>query len=239
MSLLLPIVAYWGLSMIFHYIDTMDFFPQYRLHTPAEVLKRNHVSRWEVVRDVVIQQVIQTVVGVAIAAMEPDIYVGKDDYNVAIWAQRLRGAQSAIPTVLSYIGVDSRALASKVAGQSPSLAGALLGGQYPWAAMLADGTSVPAFAHWENLVAKAIYWVGLPFLQFFVAILVVDTWQYFLHRAMHMNKWLYSKLLVHKACTTALTCSKQHSTPATTVYMSHTHTELCIITRLRVSCSTH
>lgn len=43
-------------------------------------------------------------------------------------------------------------------------------------------------------VAKAIYWVAIPFLQFTVAILIVDTWQYFLHRAMHMNKFLYTTL---------------------------------------------
>jgi sphinganine C4-monooxygenase len=75
----------------------------------------------------------------------------------------------------------------------------LMGGQYSWLrqAMIIDGTeaSVPAFAEWELLVAKAIYWVGVPAIQFALAILWVDTWQYFWHRAMHMNKWLYSKSL--------------------------------------------
>lgn len=58
LSLALPIIAYWGMSMIFHVVDEYDMFPQYRLHTPAEVLKRNHVSRWDVFRDVLIQQAI-------------------------------------------------------------------------------------------------------------------------------------------------------------------------------------
>ncbi|KAL0912511.1 hypothetical protein M5K25_018488 [Dendrobium thyrsiflorum] len=31
-------------------------------------------------------------------------------------------------------------------------------------------------------------------LQFFVAMVVVDTWQYFLHRFMHMNKFLYKHI---------------------------------------------
>jgi len=192
MSLILPIIAYWALSMVFHYIDTMDFFPQHRLHTPAEVLKRNHVSRWEVVRDVVIQQVIQTIVGVAIAAAEPETYMGKDAYNVAVWAQRIRIAQGALPRILSVVGLDSRSLAARIAVRSPALAGLFMGGQYPWAVAIVGHESVPAFTLWETLLAKAVYWVGVPFFQFALAVLIVDTWQYFLHRAMHMNKWLYS-----------------------------------------------
>jgi len=34
----------------------------------------------------------------------------------------------------------------------------------------------------------------MPLIQFTVAIFIVDTWQYFLHRAMHMNKILYTTL---------------------------------------------
>ena len=60
LALMLPIIAYWGLSMIYHFIDVNGYFEQYRLHTPAEVLKRNKVTRWEVIRDVVLQQIIQT-----------------------------------------------------------------------------------------------------------------------------------------------------------------------------------
>lgn len=36
-----------------------------------------------------------------------------------------------------------------------------------------------------------IYWWAIPTAQFLGAIFFVDTWQYFLHRAMHINKWLY------------------------------------------------
>ncbi|MBO1765060.1 hypothetical protein JQN64_28225, partial [Escherichia coli] len=57
----LPVVGYWVVSLIFHAIDVYDLFPQYRLHTPAEVLKRNHVSRYEVLRDVILQQIIQII----------------------------------------------------------------------------------------------------------------------------------------------------------------------------------
>lgn len=169
--------------MFFHWIDTNDYFPQYRLHTPAEVAKRNRVSRWEVVRDVVIQQIVQTAVGWLLGMTEPDDYFGKESYDVAVWARRIRIVERAIPGALALVGVDAVGLAKNLMPAHPTLAGAIAGGKYG---------SVAAFASWEISAAWAVYWVLVPLLQFGVAILVVDTWQYFLHRAMHMNKWLYS-----------------------------------------------
>jgi sphinganine C4-monooxygenase len=72
----------------------------------------------------------------------------------------------------------------------------LSGGLYPdlkqivWSS--GEALAAPAFAPWEILAAKIVYHAVVPALQFFLAIVVVDTWQYFLHRAMHMNKWLYT-----------------------------------------------
>ena len=184
--------------MIFHWIDTEDYFSQYRLHTPAEVLKRNHVSRWEVIRDVAIQQVIQTVVGTLLGMTEPDDFFGKDDYNVAVWGRRIRISQRAIPGLLSLVGVNAPGLAQNLAGSYPTFAGAVSGGLYPSLTelvTLGNGQllSVPALTVWETVLAKVLYWYIVPAFQFGLAILFVDTWQYFLHRAMHMNKWLYSK----------------------------------------------
>ena len=88
MAAALPVIAYWAVSMIFHVIDEFDLFPQYRLHTPAEVLKRNHVTRWDVFRDVVIQQVIQTVVAAGLTLVDPIPVQGKESYDIAVWAQR-------------------------------------------------------------------------------------------------------------------------------------------------------
>lgn len=183
LQLLAPVVAYWVVSLFFHFLDTYDLCAQYRLHTPAEVLKRNHVTRYEVVRDVVVQQMIQTAFGLLLAHFDPVETIGKEDYDVAVWAQRLRLAQSYIPSLLAALGVDALALSNKVRAY-PQLASFLAGGVY----------STQKIAPWELSVAKAIYWAGIPFLQFLVAILLVDTWQYFLHRAMHMNKWLYTTL---------------------------------------------
>ncbi|KAI9721241.1 MAG: hypothetical protein M1812_002402 [Candelaria pacifica] len=196
LTLLLPVAAYWGLSMFFHWIDTRDYLSRYRLHTPAEVLKRNHVSRWEVIRDVVIQQVIQTAVGWLLGMTEPDDYYGKEHYDVAVWARRIRIAQRAIPGILGSVGLDAEGLAKKAAGSYPTLGGALAGGHYPLLenafSAQTGSTTLPAFAGWEIFAAQALYWYLVPAMQFLLAIVVVDTWQYFLHRAMHMNKWLYN-----------------------------------------------
>lgn len=196
LSLALPIIAYWGLSMIFHCVDVYDLWPQFRLHTPAEILKRNHVSRYEVARDVIIQQLIQIVAGAFLGYTEPEEFTGKEDYDVARWATRIRIAQRALPKFLALFGLNAAAISKNVSGSHPLIAGALAGGKYPLTVRLdaVSGASVPAFTSWEILVAKAIYWCIIPSLQFGLAILVVDTWQYFLHRAMHMNKWLYTTI---------------------------------------------
>lgn len=197
LSLILPIVAYWGMSMIYHYLDVNEYFVEYRLHTPAEVLKRNKVSRWEVIRDVVIQQVIQTVAGLAFLYFDAEETVGREEHDVAVWAQRLRIAQKAIPSLLALAGVDAVSLAKSVSQNGHTmLAGALAGGSYPGVTqslVLDTGAEVvvPAFTGWEFAVASFIYWYFVPALQFMLAISIVDTWQYFLHRAMHLNRWLY------------------------------------------------
>ena len=182
-------------------VDVYELFPQYRLHTPAELLKRNHVSRWDVFRDVIVQQIVQTLFGIGLAMIDEDATYGKEDYDIAVWAQRIRIAQRAIPIVLSTIGLDVDALAAKLPGSYPTAAGVLAGGKYPWLVQLVtiggQKRIVPGFAPWEMLVARAMYWMVFPALQFLLGILVVDTWQYFLHRAMHMNRWLYGTLSYH------------------------------------------
>ncbi|KAJ5800622.1 uncharacterized protein N7518_002690 [Penicillium psychrosexuale] len=197
LSLVLPVIAYWVLSMIYHYLDVNDYFVEYRLHTPAEVLKRNKVTRWEVVRDVVLQQVIQTVAGLAFLYFDAEETVGREEYDVAVWAQRLRIAQKAFPSLLALVGVDAISLGKSVSQSGYTmLAGALAGGSYPGVTqsiILDNGAEAvaPAFTSWELAVASFIYWYFIPTLQFMLAISIVDTWQYFLHRAMHLNRWLY------------------------------------------------
>ncbi|GFF78501.1 sphingolipid C4-hydroxylase SUR2 [Aspergillus udagawae] len=196
LALILPIVAYWGLSMVYHLIDIYDLFPQYRLHTPAEVLKRNKVSRWDVVRDVILQQVIQTLAGMSVSYFDVE-YIGREEYDIAVWARRLRFAQKAIPRLLAVFGVDALGLSRSLSQNGHAiLAGVLAGGQYPGVTrsfVLDSGIEavVPAFTNWELSMASFIYWCFIPAVQFTVGVFIVDTWQYFLHRAMHLNRWLY------------------------------------------------
>jgi sphinganine C4-monooxygenase len=184
-------------SLFFHIIDTYDLFPHYRLHTPAEILKRNHATRWEVFRDVIIQQVVQTIFGALLAYFEPPSTFGREEYDVAVWAQRIRLAQRSVPVVLSLVGVNAGGIAKKLLGSQPGLAGVLAGGRYPRLQQLIDVNGqqmlAPAFAEWEMSLAKFVYWVGVPVCQFALAIIILDTWQYFLHRGMHLNQTLYSK----------------------------------------------
>lgn len=143
------------------------------------------------------QQVVQTAVGWVLGMTEPDDFFGKEQYDVAVWARRIRVAERSIPALLATVGLDASGLAKNLGASHPMLAGALLGGQYPslnkiYAVNGASKVGTSGFASWELMLASLIYWVLVPALQFGLAIVVVDTWQYFLHRAMHMNKWLYS-----------------------------------------------
>jgi sphinganine C4-monooxygenase len=152
----------------------------------------------EVLRDVIIQHIIQVAVGIGLGWMEPEQMTGKDDYNVAIWAQRIRIAQRALPQVLGVVGLNASAISKNVALSYPLLAGAISGGHYPWLTDidLTTGSTVLAFANWELLLAKFVYWVAVPSMQFMIGIVVQDAWQYWIHRAMHLNKWLYSELVL-------------------------------------------
>ncbi|KAL4900918.1 hypothetical protein BDW74DRAFT_160797 [Aspergillus multicolor] len=197
LALILPVVAYWAVSMFFHVIDVYDLFPQYRLHTPAEVLTRNRASRWDVVRDVVLQQVVQTIAGLMMAYFDGEEYTGREEYDVAVWARRIRFVQRGFPYLLTVFGLDASGMAASLAQSGHKmLAGVIAGGRYPDVTQLiisASGaeTVVPAFTSWELSLASFIYWYFIPALQFTWGICVVDTWQYFLHRAMHLNRWLY------------------------------------------------
>jgi sphinganine C4-monooxygenase len=192
-----PILSYWILSIFFHLIDVYDIWPQYRLHTPEELVMRNHATRWDVLRDVILQQIIETVAGLTVAYFEPPTMTGKQDYDIAVWARRIRMAEKAVPSVLGLVGINATALSKNWQVSAPVLASVVAGGRYPLQSAFINGESTlaPAFASWELLAAKAIYYLIFPGLQLFGASIILDTWQYFWHRAMHLNKWMYSKSL--------------------------------------------
>jgi len=196
LSMLLPVIVYWVVSLFFHFIDVYDIWPEYRLHPPEEIASRNRVTRYEVARDVVIQQIIQMMVGGLLSISDPPQLTGMEDYEVAVWARRVRLAQRAVPMLMKVVGLNAASISENVAMSGhPLIAGALAGGYYPFLTTELKGSEglVPAFAGWEMLVAKFVYYFVVPGIQLFVAIAFLDTWQYALHRFMHVNKWMYSE----------------------------------------------
>jgi sphinganine C4-monooxygenase len=196
-KLVAPPLTYWTLGLLWLLVDHLDLFPQYKLHTPEEFLKRNHVSFADVCKTLLRQQGLQVTLGLLrMPHMGQHDFVGKEDYDIAVWARRLRAAQRLLPGALAITGLDSVSIANRLSNSYPSLAGALRGGEYPWLTqtVLSDGFvhTVPAFSSWELRFGQLMYWVIVPIVQFVVAIVLMDLWQYIVHRWMHTNKWMYS-----------------------------------------------
>ena len=65
LALAAPVVAYWAASLLFHAFDVSDarWLDAYRIHDSAEVRARNLASRWDVLKAVVFQHVVQTLMG--------------------------------------------------------------------------------------------------------------------------------------------------------------------------------
>ncbi|RDB20887.1 Sphingolipid C4-hydroxylase SUR2 [Hypsizygus marmoreus] len=151
LALAAPVLAYWSLSLFFHYLDMSDWkwLDKYRIHESAEVQKRNLATRTQVVWAVILQQIIQTLLGLVWLSDEAKAGVNHLQEMQAI-AVRLQ----------------------------PLVCGAL--GEYNVHYVLRD-------------LSYFVYWWGIPSIQFLTAMFIIDTWQYFLHRLMHVNKFLYKQ----------------------------------------------
>lgn len=198
LAFILPAVTYWIVSLTFHYIDVKGYCSRYRLHTPAEYLKRNRASKADVIKVALFQQACQCFLGLLIARDELST---SSEYDIAVWARRVRLARRMVPGLLSILGIDSTRLANAVSEISPSLGAVLLGGIYIGSSnatvdVTADSVSaervVAPFVRGEIIIAELLYYVLVPILKFFVALALADTWQYVTHRLLHANKFLYS-----------------------------------------------
>lgn len=74
-SAVAPLFAYWIVSGIFSLIEAIElpFFEKYRIHESAEVKSRNTVTRWEVVKAVFVQQLLQTGLALWYIDDEPEV----------------------------------------------------------------------------------------------------------------------------------------------------------------------
>ena len=72
LSLAAPFLVYWLYSLVFHFLDTAKFpyFEARRIHESPEVLSRNKATMPQVVKAVLVQQAIQT--GLGLLCLESD-----------------------------------------------------------------------------------------------------------------------------------------------------------------------
>ncbi|KAN0088584.1 Fatty acid hydroxylase superfamily domain containing protein [Tylopilus felleus] len=149
-----PVVAYWSLSLFFHYLDISGWkwLEKYRIHESDEVTSRNRATRSEVFWAVIIQHTMQSLLAFYWVAEPPMISTSK------CMAEMEAVGKTLVRLVRWTVGPD--------AGNS---------------FLELRGVDV---THW-------LYWWGIPAAQLVFSLFIVDTWQYFLHRWMHTNKFLY------------------------------------------------
>ena len=198
LSLAVPIFIHWILSGIFSFMETYGYCEKYRLHTSAEEESRNRCSRGECFRGVVINQIIQTLLGIGLGMLGGGDLAGKEEYDIVVWARRIQAARGMLPGLLSAVGIDAKALALKFAGSGMDLAALLLAGHdrgisQSIAQMGGQDINEARLRAWEMAFARIIYWSIVPAVQFAAAVFAADTWQYFGHRWLHTNKWVYSR----------------------------------------------
>lgn len=76
LSLLIPVLFYWAFSLGFHFLDTMQFpyFEKRRIHESPEVISRNKCTVMQVVKAVVVQHTVQTILGLVWFGDEETLY---------------------------------------------------------------------------------------------------------------------------------------------------------------------
>ncbi|WAQ86571.1 hypothetical protein PtA15_7A297 [Puccinia triticina] len=158
LTVLVPLLAYWLVAIFFTLLDHLElpWIEKYRLHEPAEIAKRNKVSPAQVVKAVILQQLIQTALGIFYLDSAPSNVLARD---------YLAEMKQYAPLVSTLVHI-------------------LLPPQHARWLLLNYGQSL---VQWS-------YWWGLPILQFLWASFVLDTWQYFWHRAFHINQFLYKHI---------------------------------------------
>ncbi|MCJ1279559.1 Cholesterol 25-hydroxylase-like protein [Puttea exsequens] len=188
LSIVLPTVVYIISSAFFHLLDTHHLFNSYRIHPSEDELKRNHVTRWDCLTTVLRYHLMQIAIGLALSWGDGPTMIGDEACRIHDWAVRVRQARALIPTALAALGIDAKGLAVAVKGTSQGLAQIIAGEAHlPGQDTLQDAGMTPI----DTLLAKIIFHIAIPALQYLTALAVVDTWIYFTHRLCHINQTLY------------------------------------------------
>ena len=185
------------IGLTFHYIDTRGFLSKYKLHTPVEDLTKNRATRRDVIKFALIQQAAQCLLGYLTAVREPFV---PHNYGVALWAQKIHSFGIVAREAMRYIGLDLEWVLNESQGYGIGYTTAFA--QDTWSChisnlsrVVGEHTNQPTvnFSAWELMAARLLYWIVVPLFQYISAMVLADTFQYFTHRAFHVNKWLYSK----------------------------------------------
>ncbi|KAG0326093.1 hypothetical protein BGZ99_010148 [Dissophora globulifera] len=95
LALLLPLIVYWVYSLFFHWISIQEFpwFEKYRIHDKEEET-RNRVSLREVIKAVIVQQVLQTALGFIVVVADDSEMVFDDELSLARYQMWISSALS-------------------------------------------------------------------------------------------------------------------------------------------------
>lgn len=180
-AMLVPIAAYWTVSFMYLIIEGCSLFSQYRLHSEEKANSRNLVDRWDCAVNVLQQQFGQVAMGLIYGYFTgPElVQVAAEDYELMWWTAHVRWLRESVAPAVALVGVDSTGH-----GWSDTLFGSL-------SAATRTASENSTYHQMDLVVAMAIRSIVIPALRLFVALAVIDTWQYFFHRLMHMNKWCY------------------------------------------------
>ena len=190
------------IGLVFHYIDTHRLLAKYKLHTPAEDLRKNRATRQDVIKFALLQQAAQCALGYWMAD-DQELHI-PDDYMVASWAKRIRFFQSLSYQWLNTVSMQLFSIEIYPKGYDSLTTAAFSPRTFappaPNVSHILDtriGQVSAPLSALEMVTAKTAYWVLVPVLQYIAAMFLADSMQYFTHRAFHVNKWLYSRSLCH------------------------------------------
>lgn len=114
-----PVIGYWVLSIIFHFIDTaqLPYFESKKIHESPEVLARNKATVLQVVRAVAVQQVLQTILGYV--WLEDDATI----YKREVMKDHLGDMASMVPTIanLTILALGQRTGESVLKSHGPDI----------------------------------------------------------------------------------------------------------------------
>ena len=194
LSIVLPTIVYAVAGGFFHLLDVYNLFSKHRIHPSEDELKRNRVTKWQVLQAVVRYHIMQISIGLILNIGNGPPMVGDESCNINRIASVISRARNFVPMALAAIGIDAKGLANAIKGTSVGLAQVLAGDYLVGKSEMRSS----GFTDLELILAKFVVFVGVPAFQYLLALTVVDTWIYFTHRLCHVNKTLYRKPLLYR-----------------------------------------